>query len=177
MLGLGAVLLIAVVVVVLLVTGGSSSNKSHQVASHSTTTSSTTSTPTTSSTSSTTPQAKPVAQVNLNSPTGPKSRKGIAEVISETSGATTTLGVLIYAANVPANSKTNAYAVWLYNSGSDSKLVGFVNSRVGTSGKLETEGPLPANASHFKHVLVTLETKQTPKVPGPVVLEGPLNLS
>ncbi len=170
-LGLGALLIVAVVVVVLLVTGGGKA-KHHNLADASTSTPATASTPTTSTTSttSTTPKAKFVTQVNLNSPTGNKSRKGVAQVLSEG----TTLGVLLVAQNVPANSKTNAYAVWLYNSGSDNKLVGFVNSRVGSNGKLETEGPLPANASHYKHMLVTLETRQRPTSPGPVVLEGAL---
>jgi hypothetical protein len=169
LLGLGA-LIVAAVVIVLLVTGGGG-KKLHQTAANSTPAASTPTSSSSTPTTSTTP--KLLTQVNLNSPTGSKSRKGIAQVISEG----TTLGVLIVAQNVPANTTKNAYAVWLYNSRSDSKLIGFVNKRVGSNGKLETEGPLPSNTSHYKHMLVTLETQQKPAAPGPVVLEGPLNLS
>lgn len=170
MLGLGA-LIIAAVVIVLLLSGGGA-KKPHPAAARSTPspTPATSTTPSTSTTSTT--AAKLLTQVNLNSPTGASNRKGIAQVIKEGS----TLGVLIVAQNVPANTAKNAYALWLYNSRSDSKLVGFVNKRVGTNGRLETEGPLPSNTSHYKHMLVTLETRQKPPAPGPVVLEGSLNL-
>ncbi len=168
-LGLAAVIIVAVVVV-LLVTGGGGKSKSPRLASASTSTSSTAATST--STTSTT-KAKVLGQVNLNSPSGNKTIKGIAQVISEGS----TLGVLVVATHVPANTTHNAYAVWLYNSSSDAKLVGFVSTRVGAKGELETEGPLPSDASHFKEMLVTLETQQKPKSPGPVLLEGPLKIS
>lgn len=171
LLGLGA-LIVAAVVIVLLVTGGGG-KKLRQTAANSTPTTSTPTSSNSTSTSTSTTAAKLLTQVNLNSPTGARNRKGIAQVIKEG----TTLGVLIVAQNVPANTTKNAYAVWLYNSRSDSKLVGFVNKRVGSNGKLETEGPLPSNSSHYKHMLVTLETQQKPAAPGPVVLEGPLNLS
>ena len=36
-----------------------------------------------------------------------------------------------------------AYALWLYNSGSDSKLLGFVPERVGKDGRFATQGELP----------------------------------
>lgn len=166
MLGLAA-LIIAAVVIVLLVTSGGASKKPGQRAAASTTAN----TPT--STNTTTTSAKVIGQVNLNSPTGNKSLKGIAQVIRQGS----TLGVLLVATHVPANTTHNAYAVWLSNSSTDSELVGFLSTRVGSNGRLETEGPLPSNASHYKQMLVTLETHQKPKKPGPVVLEGPLKLS
>jgi hypothetical protein len=167
-LGLAALIIVAVVVV-LLVTGGGKP-KSPRLASSSTSTSTTAATST--STTSTT-KAKVIGQVNLDSPNGNKTIKGIAQVISEGS----TLGVLVVATHVPANTTHNAYAVWLYNSSSDAKLVGFVSTRVGAKGELETEGPLPSDASHYKEMLVTLETQQSPKSPGPVLLEGPLKIS
>lgn len=171
LLGVGAAVLIAAVVVVLVLTLGGGSSKPQRVASTGSTSQS--SAPTTSTTGTSTTKAKFVTQVNLNSPAGVKNRAGVAQVISEG----TTLGVLLVAQHVPANSKRNAYALWLYNSNSDSKLVGFVNTRVGTSGRLETEGALPTNMSHYKHMLVTLETQQKPKSPGPIVLEGNINLA
>lgn len=173
-LGLAGLVIAAIVavVIVLLVSGGGGKSKPHPVASASTSTSTTPAT-STSTTSTGSTKAKLIGQVNLNSPTGNKTIKGIAQVISEGS----TLGVLVVATHVPANTTHNAYAVWLYNSSSDAKLVGFVSTRVGSKGELETEGPLPANASHYKEMLVTLETKPKPTTPGPVLLEGPLKIS
>jgi hypothetical protein len=86
---------------------------------------------------------------------------------------------VIVAQGVPANTKSNAYAVWLYNSATDSKLVGFVDQRVGSTGRLETAGAVPqnVNVSHYKQMLVTVETQGSPKAPGPIVLEGSLKLS
>lgn len=158
---------IAAVVVILIATGGSSPKHPSSTASRPPTTS------TPASTTGTTTTPKLVTQVNLVSPSGGKTTAGIAQVIREGS----TLGVVILAQGVPANTSHNAYAVWLFNSSGDSKLVGFVNQRVGSNGKLETEGPLPANASHYKQMLVTLETQSKPKAPGQIVLEGSLSLS
>jgi hypothetical protein len=155
-----------VVVLILLLSGGGS--KHNTAASRSSTTS--TAPASTSSTSST--AARVVAQINLTPPkTGGKSA-GIAEVLKE--GANN--GIAIVAQNVAPNTTKppNAYAVWLYNSPTDSHILGFVNPGVGTNGRLSTAGPLPANAAHFKQLIVTIETRANPKVPGTVVLQGAL---
>jgi len=171
----GAILLgalaaaVAAIVIILIVTGGSGSKHGRRTAS----TPRTTQTGTASTSTTSTTKARLITQVNLVSPTGAKRTAGIGQVISEGS----TLGVVIVAQGVPPNTKSNAYAVWLYNSPSDSKLVGFVNQRVGSNGRLETEGALPANASHYKQMLVTIETHAKPKSPGTIVLEGSLKLS
>jgi hypothetical protein len=130
------------------------------------------STPTTATTG--TSSASVVAQINLSPPTSDKKSKsaGIAEVLNEG----TTDGVAIVAQNVPANTTkpANAYAVWLYNSAKDAKLLGFVTPAVDKSGRLQTAGPLPKNASHFKQLIVTVETTGKPKAPGSVILQGAL---
>ncbi len=77
---------------------------------------------------------------------------------------------------MPANSH-NAYAIWLYNSPTSSHLVGFVSPGVTSNGQLQTDGPLPTNASGYKELLVTLETQSKPKAPGQVVLQGSLVVS
>jgi anti-sigma factor RsiW len=169
-LGLAA-LIIAGVVIAIVVTSGGGGGKSHRTASRTNSTPSTTTSPSTTSTTSTKP--KLLARVPLVPTSSATRAAGEAEVLKEGN----TVGVVIIATGMPANSKTNAYAVWLANSSTDSKLVGFVNQRVGSDGKLETEGPLPANASHYKQMLVTLETQGKPKAPGPIVLEGSLKLS
>ena len=144
-------------------------------AAASATTPTTPTTPTTaSSTTSSSTSAKVVAQINLSPPPGGKSSKaaGIAEVLKEGS----TDGVAIVAQNVPPNSTKppNAYAVWLYNSPNDAKILGFVNPGVGTTGRLSTAGALPSNASRYKQLVVTVETTASPKTPGTIILQGNL---
>jgi hypothetical protein len=132
-------------------------------------------TPTTaSSTTSSGTSAKVVAQINLTPrPSDTKSKAaGIAEVLNEGN----TDGVAIVAQNVPPNrtKPPNAYAVWLYNSPKDAKILGFVNPGVGKTGRLATAGRLPTNASHFKQLIVTEETTASPKAPGTIILQGNL---
>src|SRR5205085_4340979 len=121
---------------------------------------------------STSTTACPIAQITLRSPTS-SSTLGIAEVLKK--GNTTAIAIV--AQGVPANTKHNAYAVWLANSPTDSHAVrlGFVNPGVGKNGRLQTAGGLPANASSFKQLLVTRETKPNPPQPGTVVLQGQLS--
>jgi hypothetical protein len=180
-LGGALVILVAVLVVaavLFFVLRGGHSNK--HTAAHSTTATSTpaasatTPTTTSSSTTSSATSAKVVAQINLTPPTTAKTSKaaGIAEVLNEGS----TDGVAIVAQNVPPNSTKppNAYAVWLYNSPKDAKILGFVNPGVGKTGRLSTAGALPTNASHYKQLIVTVETTASPKAPGTIVLQGTL---
>jgi hypothetical protein len=170
LLAAGALVASAVVaVVIILVASGGSSKK------HATTTTAASATTTSAATTSTasTPTAQPIAQVNLVSPTHSKKTVGIAEIIKQ--GAKT--GLVIVAQGIPANTSHDAYAVWLYNSQSDSHILGFVNPGVKTDGKLQTAGALPANAAHFKQLLVTLETQAKPHGPGKVILEGALSLN
>ncbi len=83
-----------------------------------------------------------------------------------------TVGVVVVAQGVPANTTHDAYAIWLYNSPTDARLLGFVNQRVKADGKLQTEGALPPNANHFRQMLLTIETHGSPKAPGTIILQG-----
>ena len=132
-----------------------------------TTATGTTGTTTTGTTGTT--SAKIVAQINLDPPSGTGNAKGASFVVK----AGTAFGIIVEAQGLAPNSH-NAYAVWLSNSPTDSVRVGFVNTPVGKNGKLQTEGPLPSNAAHYKNLLLTLETSATPKTPGQVVLQGTL---
>lgn len=162
--------IVAVVVIVALVSGGSGKptgggggSRTGSVQNASTTVT----TVTTGTTTTATPAM--LAQLNLRSPNGARSTLGIAQVIRE-QGVT---GVVILAQGIPANTTHNAYAVWLYNSSSSFKFVGFVRNLVTKSGKLSAEGELPAGAGAYHRLLITLETQSKPSAPGEVVLSGP----
>jgi hypothetical protein len=175
MLGLGALVVVAIVVVLIAVLGGGSSKSASTPAASSpppTSASSTTATSGTGTASTTTPKAQVVGQSNLNPPGGKGQAKGVAFVVKEG----TAYGIVIEAAHVAPNSH-NAYAAWLYNSASDAVRLGFVSPAVGKSGQLQVGSPLPNNASHYKQLLLTLETQSNPKSPGTTVLQGPFSLT
>jgi hypothetical protein len=176
MLGVGVLAVIAVVVVLLSVLGGGSSKHSSTpaaAAGTSTSPSGTTSASSTgTSTSGTTPKAQVVGQSNLNPPDGKGQAKAVAFVVKEG----TAYGIVIEAAHVAPNSH-NAYAAWLYNSPTDAYRLGFVSPPVGKSGQLQVGSPLPSNASHYKQLLLSLETQSNPKSPGTIVLQGPFSIS
>lgn len=166
--GLGVI--VVAVVLVLVLTGGSSKKHPAPTKAASASTGATGATGTTGATGAT--GARVIAQINLKPPRGGSSPVGIAEVLQ----VQKQFGVAIAAQGLAANTKSppNAYAVWLYNSPADSKILGFVNPAVGKNGQLKTAGGLPSNASHYQKLLVTLETKSNPKSPGTIVLEGTL---
>ncbi len=179
MLGVGVLVVIAVVVVLIAVLGsGSSKHSSGTAAASSTSATSPSSATSTSGTgpsgtgTSTTPKAQVVGQSNLNPPGGKGQAKGVAFVVKEGSA----YGVVIEAAHVAPNSH-NAYAAWLYNSSTDAYRLGFVSPAVGKTGQLQVGSPLPTNASHYKQLLLSLETQSNPKSPGTVVLQGPFSLT
>jgi hypothetical protein len=167
LLAAGAVVVIAVVLVLVL-SGGGTSHKPATNAARPTSTTGTGSTGATGTTGST----RVLAQINLKPPAGSGKQVGIAEVLQ----AQGKVGVAIVAQGLAANAKhpPNAYAVWLYNSPGDSHILGFVNPAVGSNGQLKTAGGLPSNASHYKNLLVTLETQSNPRTPGQIILEGAL---
>lgn len=159
------IIVLAVVLSVIFSNGGSNNPSSHASRTGTTLTQSSGTT-----TTSTTPAgSKLLAQLNLNPPSGGKA-KGIAEVLREGGKD----GLAIVATGLTPNTAHDAYAVWLSNAPNDSHLLGFVSPGVGANGRLQTAGALPANASHYHKLLVTLETKATPKSPGTVVLEAAL---
>jgi hypothetical protein len=164
----GVVVVVVVVAIALLTQGGGSTPST-------TTTTAAARPPTTSTaaaTSATSTTAKVISQVNLTPPSGQSKAAGIAEVLRQ--GATN--GVAVVAQHVTPNSTKppNAYAIWLYNSPGDAHILGFVNPGVGKNGRLSTAGGLPSNASHFKQLIVTLETSGAPKTPGTIILQGKL---
>jgi hypothetical protein len=163
---------VAIVAIVLLTNGSSKKNSSTSTPSAAAHTTATTPAAATTSTAASSAAAKVLAQINLTPPDSTSKAAGIAEVLQEGSAD----GIAIVAQHVPPN-KTNppdAYAVWLYNSPNDAHILGFVNPGVGSNGRLSTAGGLPTNASRYKQLIVTVETKANPKVPGTIVLQGDL---
>ena len=176
----GTIVVVLVVVVLIAVLSGGKSNKSSStgtVAAGTTSTASTTTpsggtgTTGTGTTGTSTVKPKVIGQVNMNPPSGTGAAKGAALVVQEG----TSTGIILEASGLQPNSH-NAYAVWLSNTPSDSTRLGFVNQAVGKNGRLETGGALPANATHYTKLLLTLETQNDPKTPGPVVLQGTLKI-
>jgi hypothetical protein len=172
----GTIVVVLVVVVLIAVLSGGKSNKSSStgtVAAGTTSTASTT-TPSggTGTTGTSTVKPKVIGQVNMNPPSGTGAAKGAALVVQEG----TSTGIILEASGLQPNSH-NAYAVWLSNTPSDSTRLGFVNQAVGKNGRLETGGALPANATHYTKLLLTLETQNDPKTPGPVVLQGAFKIT
>lgn len=176
-LGVGAIVVVAVVVVLIAIlsSGSSSKHTSTPAAVASGTNTQSATTPATAGTTGTgttsANAAKVVGQINLNPPSGAGAAKGIAVLVK----ASNAYGVIIEATGLAPNSH-NAYAVWLSNTPADSTRVGFVNQAVTKTGKLQTGGQLPANASRFKELLLTLETQNNPQTPGQVVLQGAFKL-
>lgn len=168
---LAGVAVIVAVVVVLLVTGGSDdSSTTSTAASSSTPAPSQTQQQQTGAQQQTGPQPTPVAQINLKA-AGGSGAVGVAQVLAQ--GNQRELAIL--GQNLAPSTKTGAYAVWLYTSQGNAKLLGFVDPPVGKSGKFQNVIAVPAGANRYKELVVTRE-RGTPKQPGTIVLRGPLTL-
>jgi Sigma-70, region 4 len=155
-----AAIAIALVLIFVVFNGGSAHHRAlHQARTHGRTTP-----------SASTGTSKLLSQIALASPSGGKTPDGRAYVVS----VQNELGLLVAARGLKPNTKhpANSYALWLYNSPSDSHILGFVTPAVGKNGSFNVPAPLPSNASHYRMVIVTLETVSNPKTPGKVVLEG-----
>ena len=156
----GAAIVVAVVLVIVLSGGGGGGKKSARA---------------TTPTNTTTTQGanRPVAQINLFSPRGGTKTVALAQIFRNGSQR----AIVIAAQGL----SPGTYALWLYNSASSAKLLGFVPARVTSSGKFATQGALPADAGNYQRIVVTSEritpqTKRAPSRPGTVVLQGTLKL-
>jgi Sigma-70, region 4 len=150
---LGAIVVVIVVVVVLVTSGGGGSNSA-------------------SSTSSTSAAGQPHVdkQLNLAAAEPGSSAVGIAEVLSQGSQ----YAFFVAAEHLPATTGF-FYAAWLYNSPTDARVLGRAPA-VTSNGRLQAVGALPANAAHYRQLLITRETTTKPSHPGPIVLSGPFSL-
>lgn len=152
-----AAVIAAILIFVVFGVGGGTTHKAHNT------------TPSKPSAAKTSTAARPLAQINLTSPTKSKA-VGIAEIIK--AGSAT--GVVIVAQGLKPNSRGDAYAIWLYNSRASVYRLGYVKPGVTSNGRLQTAGRLPTNAASFKRIVVALQKGPSNKV-GKIVLAGKLS--
>jgi hypothetical protein len=82
--------------------------------------------------------------------------------------------LVVQATKLQPTTRTTAYEVWLYNSGSDAAQLGaqFTDS----AGNLQGRGNVPANWQSFKYVVLSREkVGSNPKTPSGLVLRARLN--
>jgi hypothetical protein len=165
---LGGVLLIAglgiaiAVVLVLLLTGGSDNKKNTGPVGGTTSTAATT-----PASTSTTPQVE--AQVNLFPPGGGRKPLGVANIVTQQGQR----GIALVGQGLPPTSSKFAYAMWLENTPSSAKRLGFFGA-VPKNGRMQGFVLAPADFGNYSRLIVTRETQRNPKVPGPIVLAGKL---
>jgi Sigma-70, region 4 len=154
---LGGIVVVIVVAVIVISSSGGKSGGSPT----------TTTSKTTTSTASSATKPKLDKTITLT-PGEPESKAtGVAYVLSEGSKR----AFYVAAQGLPPSSGF-FYAVWLYNSQSNSTPLGKAPT-VSSSGKMEGGGPLPSNAGDYKKLIITRETSTDPKEPGPIVMTGP----
>ena len=158
---LGAGAIVVIVVLVLLLTGGGDDKKDTGPVG------STTTTPATTTNTSTTPQVE--AQINLLPPGGGKKPLGVANVVTQAGQR----GIALVGQDVPATNGKFAYAMWLENSSSQAKRLGFFGA-VKKNGRLQGFVLAPSDFANYSKLVVTRETQRNPSTPGPVILSGNL---
>lgn len=153
-----AAVIAAILIFVVFGGGGGTTHKAHKA---------TVSKPTAAKPSTT---ARPLAQINLSSPTKKSKAVGIAEIIK----AGSAIGVVVVAQGLRPNLGGDAYAIWLYKSTTSAFRLGYVKPGVTSNGRLETAGRLPTDAGSFKRIVVALQKGPSNKV-GRIVLAGKLS--
>jgi hypothetical protein len=159
---LGGIVVVIVIAVIVVSSGGGkgSTPKSN--------TTSTTASSTTSTSSATKPQLDKTITLSPGEPELKAS--GVAYVLSEGSHR----AFYVAAQGLPPSSGF-FYAVWLYNSQSNSTPLGKAPT-VSSNGRMEGGGPLPSDAGNYNKLIITRETSTDPKEPGPIVMTGAFGL-
>ena len=155
---LGGVGVIAIVVAVLLLTGG---DDSKPVATNTTPTNTQTNTQTNTRTAP--DGTRPIGEIPLTppgggTPAGGANRPaGLARVFQRGQER----AVIIAGQGVPPG----AYALWLINSPTQARFLGFVPQRVSANGRFATQGVLPPQANQFRILAVTRENPRSTRQP------------
>lgn len=166
----GGLLLLGGIVVVIVVAVIAISSSGGKSASPTTTTTSKTTSSTTSSTASSASKPKLDKTITLSPGEPDLKATGVAYVLSEGNKR----AFYVAAQGLPPSSGF-FYAVWLYNSQSNSMPLGKAPT-VSSNGRMEGGGPLPSNAGSYSKLIITRETSTNPKEPGPIVMTGPFAL-
>jgi hypothetical protein len=157
----GALAVIAIAVVLFLVLSSGDDNKKDTAKNAA---------DTTSTTSSTQAQPQVRAQVNLTPPQDAPAKKALAIVQVVDLNGQEAINAVSQGLHA---SKKAAYAIWVYNSPSQSKLIGGFDKK-DNNGHLVYQGALPKgfDITGYNEILVTRETSGNPKSPGTVYLRG-----
>ncbi|HXP99831.1 MAG TPA: anti-sigma factor, partial [Solirubrobacteraceae bacterium] len=159
---LGGIVVAVVVAVIVIVASGSKG--SSPTATTSKSASSSTSTSSTAASSAGKPKLDKTIKLTAGEPE--LKANGLAYVLSEGNRR----AFYVAAQGLPPSSGF-FYAVWLYNSPTNSTPLGKAPI-VGSNGRMEGGGPLPSNAGSYGKLIITRETSSAPKEPGPIVLTG-----
>ena len=126
------------------------------------------STTTTTSTQGGQPQIE--AQINLTPPEGSGSKAvGVAQIARQGGKR----AVALAAEGLEPATKSRFYAIWLYSSPTNARRLGFP-PQPGKDGRIATSFELPRDANSYDRLVLTRETNEQPKQPGPIVIGGPL---
>ncbi|CAN5450770.1 hypothetical protein BH20ACT18_BH20ACT18_06620 [soil metagenome] len=155
---IGGVAILAVVLLIWLFKGNSDSDEP--------TTTSTATNAATAPAPAPNEQPRVIAQVRMNG-------KGKADAVAQVLVQAGTRAIAIVGKDLQPSSTKSAYAVWLYNSATDARRLGFAPP-VGKNGRLEGVAPLPRDFQRFREVILTRETSESSKRPGAIVLRGKL---
>ena len=154
---LGGLGIIVAVILIIALGGGDDDNGSPSVA--------TTTTSTQGATGATGPKVE--AQINLQPTAQGSQALGVANVVSQDNQR----AIAVVGQGLPKNPR---YAVWLYSSPSKFELLGFVPGGVKSNGRLQGLAPVPDDIAQYTSIIVTRESVDRPKRPGPIALRGSL---
>lgn len=125
----------------------------------------------TTATTSTQGEPQVEAQINLTPPEGQNSK---AAAVAQVARQGDKRAVAMVAQGLPAANQNRFYAIWLYQSPTKAKFLGFPNPQPTKNGRMEVGFALEDDASEYTDLVVTRETQDKPKQPGTIVLRGKL---
>ena len=111
------------------------------------------------------------AQINLLPPEGGSEKlAGVAQIRTQ---GDVRFAALVAEGFERARENGPFYAIWLYTSQDKAKRLGFP-PQPGRNGRIATSFELPKDANEFDRLVITRETEQSPRQPGPILLSGPI---
>ena len=164
---LGGLAILLAVGVIFLVNGGGGEDDGDRAATTETTPTQTGPTGPTGTTG-TTGQPEVIAQVELRPVERGSRAVGLVQILVQ--GEQRALAV---AGQGLRPNRRDAYAMWLFNSRSRSRLLGYVDPPVGRDGRFQSVNRIPRDLTSFREIVLSRETRQTGR-PTTLVLRGSL---